>query len=142
MKIKLTAPPLVLVLSLALVLALAAPAAAGAKPDFKAFGSCANSKPFKASHSCHYDRGRFFRATFVFKSNVGKRAVKACFRLYGAKPLGGGHACAKLGPLARKVYPFKISGVRQAFSVKVRWYAKQPGQGFEQVASSFMRVKP
>ena len=57
--------------------------------------------------------------TFVFQSNVGKLAPKACFRVYGAAPLGGGHACAQLKPTAHKDYPFKISGVRQPFAVKV-----------------------
>lgn len=124
-------------------LAVAGPAAARGKPDYKAYGSCADGKPFKASRHCRYDGGRHFRATFVFESNVGKRALKACFRVYGAKPLGGGHACGKLGPLAYKAYPFKIDGVRQRFSVKVTWFVKEPGEDdFSPVASSFMKVKP
>ena len=108
-----------------LALAAAGPAAAArGKPDYKAYGSCADGKPFKASHHCRYDGGQRFRATFVFKSNVGKRPLKACFRVYGPKPLGGGHACGKLGSLAYKAYPFKIAGVRQRFSVKVTWFVK------------------
>lgn len=118
-------------------------AAARGKPDYKAYASCADGKPFKASRHCRYDGARHFRATFVFESNVGKRPLKACFRIYGPYPLGGGHACGKLGPLAYKAYPFKIDGVRQRFSVKVTWFVKkQKGAGFSPVASSFMKVKP
>src|SRR4051794_22954364 len=65
--------------ALALAPASSAAAARG-KPDYKAYGSCADGKPFKASHHCRYDGGRHFRATFVFESNVGKRPLKACFR--------------------------------------------------------------
>ncbi|HYC82189.1 MAG TPA: hypothetical protein VEB65_10410, partial [Solirubrobacterales bacterium] len=133
--------PVLAILALALVGASPAAAARG-KPDYKAYGSCADGKPFKASRHCRYDRARLFRATFVFKSNVGKRPLKACFRVYGPKPLGGGHACAKLGPLAYKAYPFKIAGVRQRFSVKVTWFVKAKGDGFSPVVSSFMKVRP
>lgn len=142
MKIKLgTFVPLLAILALAL--APANPAAAGSKPDYEAYGSCANGKPFKASRNCRYDGGNHFRATFVFRSNVGKRPLKACFRAYGRKPVGGGHACGKLGPLAYKAYAFKIDGVRQRFSVKVTWFVKKKkGAGFSPVASSFMKVKP
>jgi hypothetical protein len=141
MKIKLGLP---LVLASLLCALVAAPAGAGAvKTKYEVYGSCANSKPFKAADHCSYDAGRYFRATFVFKSHVGKRPLKACFRAYGPKPLGGGHACGKLGPLAFKAYPFKISGVRQHFSVKVTWFVKKkPGAGFSPVASSFMKVVP
>lgn len=131
----------------ALAAAALAPAAGAAKedakPDFKAFASCANGEPFKPAKHCSYDGNTYFRGTFVLKSNVGKRAIKACFRIYGPAPLGGGHACAKLKPIAFKAYPFKITGVRQHFSVKVTWYAKTPGKGdFEQVAASFLKVTP
>jgi hypothetical protein len=138
----------ILPLALVLLALAAAPAAAGtaaprAKADYQAYGSCAQSKPFKASRHCRYDATRYFRATFVFKSHVGKKPLKACFRAYGPQPLGGGHACAKLGPLAYKAYPFKITGVRQPFSVKVTWFVKKkPGAGFSPVAASFMKVKP
>jgi hypothetical protein len=120
----------------------AAPAPERAKPDYKAYASCADKKPYKAAHRCGYDAGKYFRATFVFRSNVGKRAVKACFKVFGAPPLGGGHGCAKLDPLAYRAYPFKIAGIRQPFSVKLVWFAKEPGSdsGFERVASSFLRV--
>ena len=143
-----------LVLSILVLGALAAAAlvpaagAAGAapkhaKPDFKAFASCANGKPFAPAKHCSYDGNQYFRATFVLQSNVGKRAIKSCFRITGPAPLGGGHACVKLKPLAYKAYPFKITGVREHFSVKVTWYAKTPGKGeFEQVAASSLKVTP
>jgi hypothetical protein len=128
--------------ALAALLLAVAPAGAAA-PKYEAYASCANGKPFKAARHCSYDANRYFRATFVFQSHVGKRPVKACFRIYGAKPLGGGHDCAKLDPLAYKAYPFKITGVRQRFSVKVTWFVKKkPGAGFSRVAASFLKVVP
>jgi hypothetical protein len=136
-------------LAIAALLAPASLAAAPPKPvpteaakkKFSIFGSCDNGKPFKASHHCHYDKARLFRGTFVFKSHVGKVPLKSCFRIYGAKPLGGGHACVKLGPLAYKAYPFKITGIRQKFAVKVSWFAKSKGGGgFKPVGSSYMKV--
>ena len=137
-------PPIRLALLILVLAAAALPvgSALGAKPSYKAFATCANGKPFKAERSCRYDGGSFFRGTFVFKSNTGKHPVKACFRIYGRKPLGGGHACAKLKPLAFKAYPFKITGVRQPFSVKVQWFVNDDGKGFHPVASSFLKVKP
>jgi hypothetical protein len=129
---------------------LLAPAGASSAPapsskgDYKAYASCDDAEPFHAApaHRCGYDKPRLFRATFVFQSKVGKRAVKACFRVYGAAPLGGGHACAKLKPTAYRAYPFKISGVRQPFSVKVTWFTKAPGAGgsFQPVATSFLKA--
>jgi hypothetical protein len=131
-------------LLLAPVAAGGAPAQPQAKGDFEAYASCANAKPFKPAHRCGYDRARYFRATFVFQSNVGRRVTKACFKAFGPPPVGGGQACQKLGPITGKAYPFKIAGVRQAFSVKVTWFVKVPGggQGFKQVASSFLKVRP
>lgn len=65
------------------VVAGGAPAQPQAKGDFQAYASCANAKPFKAAHLCGYDRARYFRATFVFQSNVGRRVAKACFKAFG-----------------------------------------------------------
>ena len=118
----------------------AKPAPAKAKQKYSVYGSCDNGKPFKASRHCRYDKPRLFRATFVFKSHVGKRPLKSCFRIYGPKPLGGGHACQKLGPIGYKAYPFKVSGIRASFAVKVTWFVKSKGGGFKQVGASFMRV--
>ncbi|HEV7481522.1 MAG TPA: hypothetical protein VGO13_00285 [Solirubrobacterales bacterium] len=122
--------------------AVAAKAQPGAKGAYRAYASCDDAAPFHAARRCGYDKPRLFRATFVFQSNVGKLALKACFRVYGAAPLGGGHACAKLKPTAHKDYPFKISGVRQPFTVKVTWFTKMPGAGgrFKLAAGSFLRV--
>jgi hypothetical protein len=116
--------------------------AAQGKPRYSVYASCANGAPFKAAHHCHYDGGTYFRATTVFHSHTGKHPVKACFRLYGRKPLGGGHTCFKLGPTAYKAYPFKISGIRQAFSVKFTWFVNDHGDGFRQVGSAFLKVRP
>lgn len=66
--------------------------------------------------------------------------MKSCFRIYGRPPLTGGK-CAKLAPTAYKAYPFKVSGIRQRFSVKVTWFVKQKG-GWHQVGASFMKVRP
>jgi hypothetical protein len=116
--------------------------AARAKDAYRAYVSCANSKPFKVAKRCGYDGRQYFRATFVFRSNVGKRIVKACFKVFGRAPVGGGHACYNLGSIAYKAYPFKVTGVRQRFSVKVTWFAREPngGGGFKRAASSFLRV--
>jgi hypothetical protein len=144
-------PSIALSVALLAIALLPAPVGAGAvqeRPaaggDFEAYASCANGKPFKAAHRCGYDRARFFRATFVFRSNVGRRVTKACFKAFGPPPVGGGQACFKLGPITRKAYPFKIAGVRQRFAVRVTWFVKVPGggHGFKQVASSFLKVRP
>ena len=126
----------------AAALAVPAAGAARAEDDYRAYASCANSKPFPVAHRCGYDRRQAFRGTFVFRSRVGKRVVKACFMVFGRPPVGGGHACYKLGEIAYKAYPFKVTGIRQRFSVKVTWLVKEPGteQPFAAVAASFLRV--
>jgi hypothetical protein len=140
MRLRLVLPVLALAALLAPASLAAAPAKQAAKPaKYSIFGSCDDGKPFKASRHCQYDKPRSFRGTFVFESHVGKVPVKTCFQIYGAKPLGGGHACVKLGPLAYKAYPFKITGIRQKFSVKVTWFVKSKG-AFKQVGASFMKV--
>jgi hypothetical protein len=145
MRFRLVLPVLALAALLAPAATAAAPAAQAkpAKEKYTIFGSCDNGKPYTASGHCHYDKSQLFRGTFVFESHAGKKPVKTCFRIYGAKPLGGGHACVKLKPLAYKAYPFKITGIRQSFAVKVTWFVKaKKGAGFEQVGSSFMKVTP
>jgi hypothetical protein len=127
---------------LALVALLVPAGAAQAKPKqkFSVYASCANGKPYKAARHCHYDKSLLFRGTFVFKSHVGKRPVKSCFRIYGKPPLVGGK-CQKLPPTAYKAYPFKVSGIRQKFSVKVTWFVKEKGK-WKQVGASFLKVRP
>jgi hypothetical protein len=134
MKLRLVLPVL------ALCALLAPPAAAHAKPKYSIYGSCDNAKPYKASRHCHYDKSLLFRGTFIFKSHAGKRPVKSCFRIYGKAPLTGGK-CAKLGRIGYKAYPFKVSGIRQKFSVKVTWFVKKKGN-WNQVGASFMKVRP
>jgi hypothetical protein len=47
----------------------------------------------------------------------------------------------KLGPLAYKAYPFKITGIRQSFAVKVSWFVKsKKGGGFKPAGASYMKV--
>ena len=144
MRLRLVLPALAIAALLAPASLAAAPAghadAKPAKQKYSIFGSCDGGKPFKASRHCRYDKAQLFRGTFVFESHVGKRPLKSCFRIYGAKPLGGGHGCVKLGPLAYKAYPFKISGIRQKFAVKVTWFVKSKGGGFKQVGASYMKV--
>jgi hypothetical protein len=130
-----------LVLVLAALLAPTATGAAAAKPKYSVYASCANAKPYKPGTHCHYDKSLLFRGTFVFESHVGKKPVKSCFHIYGKPPLTGGK-CQKLAPLAYKAYPFKVTGIRQKFSVKVTWFVKEKGAGWEQVGASFLRVRP
>jgi hypothetical protein len=131
-----------LVLPVLALVALVVPGAAHAKPKekYSIYGSCDNAKPFKASRHCRYDNSLLFRGTFVFRSHVGKKPVKSCFHIYGKPPLTGGK-CAKLAPTAYKAYPFKVSGIRQKFSVKVTWFVKENG-GWKQAGASFMKVRP
>ena len=140
MRLRLVLPVLALAALLAPATTAAAPANKPAKEKYSIYGSCHNSKPFKAARHCHYDKSLDFRGTFVFESHVGKRPVKSCFRIYGKPPLTGGK-CQKLGPLAYKAYPFKVSGIRQKFAVKVTWFVHQKG-GWQQVGASLMRVSP
>src|ERR1700748_1629425 len=141
MRLRLVLPAFAIAALLAPASPAAAPAGqqAAAKPakqKYSIFGSCDDGKPFKASRHCAYDKPRSFRATFVFESHVGKVPLKSCFRIYGANPLGGGHACVKLGPLAYKAYPFKITGIREKFAVKVTWFVKsKKGGAFKQVGA-------
>jgi hypothetical protein len=136
MRLRLVLP----VLALAALLVPAASAGAHAKQKYSIYGSCDNAKPYKASSTCHYDKSLLFRGTFVFESHVGKKPVKSCFRIYGKPPLQGGK-CQKLKPTAYKAYPFKVSGIRQKFSVKVTWFVKNHGK-WKQVGASFMKVRP
>jgi hypothetical protein len=144
MRIRLVLPLLAAVALLTpTALAAAPPATDLMPPPYAIYGSCDNAKPYKPATSCRYDKGRLFRGTFLFESLAGKEPLKSCFRIYGAPPVGGGHACVKLGSLAYKAYPFKVSGVRQKFAVKVTWFVKEKGkQGWTRVGASHMKVRP
>ena len=134
-------------LSLLTLMAFAAPASADLAPRvnnafFKAYGSCGNSKPFKASHRCNFDSGTTFRGTAVFQSKGDPVLVKSCFRIKGPAPLGGRHACSKNGPVKKIALPFKSTGVRAAYTVKFTWFAKLPSAGkMAKVGSWNMRVR-
>lgn len=121
-------------------------AASSTTPFFNAWGTCRNDKPFKPPRRfCTYDRGRWFRGTFVLKSKIGKVKVKACFRIFSRPPLGGQHGCAKSRMyLKYKAFPFWVRGARQAFKVRFIWFAKAPGANhkFDKAGSSWMTVRP
>jgi hypothetical protein len=145
-RIRLVLPLLATVALLAPTALAVAPAARAAPdlmpPEYSIYGSCGNAKPYKPAHHCRYDKAKLFRGTFVFES-LGKQPVKSCFRIYGAPPVGGGHACVKLGSLDYKAYPFKVSGVRQKFAAKVTWFVKEGGGAdWTKAGSSYMKVRP
>jgi hypothetical protein len=143
MRLRLVLPVLALVALLAPVAHAAAPSGRRMPAQkYTVFGSCDNGRPYKAARHCRYDKRLLFRGTFVFESHVGKRPLKSCFRIYGQPPLRGGK-CSKPAPTAYKAYPFKVTGIRQKFAVKVTWFVKpKGGGGWRQVGASFMKVKP
>jgi hypothetical protein len=110
---------------------------------FNVWGTCRNGKPFKPpSRHCRYDRAKWFRGTFVMKSFVGKVRMKACFRIFSRPPLGGRHGCGQSRmALKYKAFPFWVRGVRQAFKVRIIWFARTTGK-FGKAAVSWMTVKP
>mgnify|MGYP000034053091 CR=1 len=116
-------------------------------PYFNSWGTCRNSKPFKPPQRfCRYDRGQWFRGTFVLKTKPGNKVMmKACFRIYSRAPLGGKHGCGQsLQPLKYKAFPFYVRGARQAFKVRIIWYAKGAGTSakFTRAGQSWMTVRP
>ena len=128
-------------LTLLLALTLTAAPAGAAKPKYEVYASCANAKPFKAARHCGYDRNGYSRTTFVFESNVGKRAVKVCQKIYGL-PIHGGKRCAKIPPTAYKVLPYVVTGTNHRFTAVLTWYVKVPGthKGFKRVVKSSIKV--
>ena len=117
---------------------------AQAKKAFSTHASCSKTAPYKPAHHCRYDKRNFFRGTFVFHSSIGKVRVKACFRILGSGRLSGTGACARVGPLTFKAYPFKITGVRQKFTVRFTWMTKKAGskKPFKTVAHNYLKVRP
>ena len=104
----------------------AASAASAAKPDFIAYGSCGAGKPTAAKH-CHFE-GDHPRATFVFRSNVGKQALKVCQKITGLS--FHGLQCLKAKkPTAYESIPFDLDGATKDFKVIVTFYVKPPGTG-------------
>lgn len=120
--------------------------ASSTNPYFNSWGSCRNAKPYKPPRqNCTYDKGRWFRGTFVLKSKIGKVKVKACFRIFSRAPLGGKHGCGTSRmALNYKSFPFYVRGVRQAFKVRILWYVKKPGAAgkFGKAGYSWMTVRP
>ena len=114
---------------------------------FNSWGTCANAKPYKPPRRfCTYDRGNWFRGTFILKTRPGNKVMmKACFRIFSRPPLGGRHGCGQSRmALKYKAFPFWVRGVRQAFKVRILWYAKAEGSGgkFTPAGRSWMTVRP
>jgi len=114
---------------------------------FNSWGTCANAKPYKPPRRfCTYDRGNWFRGTFILKTRPGNKVLmKACFRIFSRAPLGGKHGCGQSRmALKYKAFPFWVRGVRQAFKVRIRWYVKAAGADTKFVAAghSWMTVRP
>jgi len=109
-----------------------------------AYASCSNGKPFKPAKRCNYDGGTKFRGTYVFKSKIGPLDVKTCFRIYGAKPLGGRHSCGNLYSVTKRALPFRATGVRQAFTVKFTLYGKLANGDAKMIklGNSSLKVRP
>jgi hypothetical protein len=108
------------------IAALGAATSAAANPSYVAFGSCGAGKPFKAAKHCGFDRPEHARATIIWRSNVGRRAFKACQRIYGLS--FHGRQCVKAKkPTARESIPFVLRGAYRSFKVIATFYAKVPG---------------
>ena len=112
---------------IAIVIAALGPAtAAAAKPAVTAYASCATTKPFPAAKHCHFDAPEHARATFIFRSNVGKQAVKVCQKIYGLS-FHGQQCLKEKKPIAYRAIPFELKGASKGFKVVVTFYVKEPG---------------
>jgi hypothetical protein len=108
------------------IAALGAATASAAKPTYTAFGSCGASKPPSAAEHCGFDGSEHARATIVWRSNVGKRALKVCQRISGLS--FHGRQCLKATkPTASESIPFALKGAYRSFRLVVTFYAKVPG---------------
>ena len=90
-----------------------------------------------------FDRPEHARATFVFDSNVGKRAVKVCQKIYGLS-FHGQQCLKEKKPIAYRAIPFELKGAYKAFKVVVTFYVKAPGSGgpYKKAARAALRVSP
>ena len=129
-------------LLVALAAVAAAPAAA-AKPDVTAYASCATKAPFPAAKECHFDRPEHARASFVFRSNVGKQALKVCQRITGLS-FHGQQCLKEKKPIAYRAIPFELKGAYKSFKVIVTFYVKAPGSAgpYKQAARVALSVAP
>jgi hypothetical protein len=89
---------------------------------------------------CISYEGAHPRATFVFRSNVGKQALKVCQKIIGL-PFHGRQCLQATKPTAHEVIPFDLKGASGAFKVIVAFYAKPPGASdpYKQVARAALR---
>ena len=125
------------------IVALGAAPALAARPDVTAYASCATSKPFAPAKHCKFDRPEHARATFVFRSNVGKQAVKVCQKIIGLS-FHGQQCLKEKKPIAFRAIPFELKGAYKAFKVVVTFYVKAPGSGgpYKKAARVALRVSP
>jgi len=125
------------------IAAFGAASAPAAKPDVTAYASCATSKPFAPAKQCHFDRPEHARATFVFRSNVGKQAVKVCQRIYGLS-FHGQQCLKETKPIAYQAIPFELKDAYKSFKVVVTIYVEPPGGGgpYKKAARVALRVSP
>lgn len=125
------------------IVALGVAPALAARPDVTAYASCATKKPFAPAQHCHFDRPEHARATFVFRSNVGKQAVKVCQRIYGLS-FHGQQCLEERKPIAYRAIPFELKGAYKSFKVVVTIYVKAPGSGgpYKKAARVALRVGP
>lgn len=115
-------------LAAVLIVGLLVPATAPARSPFRTFGSCATKKPFPAATHCGFDRPHHASATVVFRSNVGKRQLKACQKIYGL-PFEGHQCLQTKRPTAYEAIPFELKGARNGFKLVVTFFVKPAGGG-------------
>lgn len=125
------------------IAAFGASTAPAAKPDVTAYASCATGKPFAAAKHCHFDRPEHARATFVFRSNVGKQSLKVCQKILGLS-FHGQQCLKEKQPIAYRAIPFELKGAYKSFKVVVTFYVKAPGSGgpYKKAARVALRVSP
>jgi hypothetical protein len=125
------------------IAALGAAPAPAAKPAVTAYASCATGKPFAPAKHCHFDGPEHARATFVFRSNVGKQDVKVCQRITGLS-FHGQQCLKEKKPIAYRPIPFELKGAYKAFKVVVTFYVKAPGSAgpYKKAARVALRVSP
>jgi hypothetical protein len=133
-----------LAVTFASMVALAVTPAAGvARPahaKFISYASCAHRAPYRAASRCRWLSGNF-QAAFLFRSQVGPRTVKGCYRTSGPPPFGGHHGCVSFGRLSRKVYPLELPAqVHGSYTVSLTWLIADHGR-YRRVANSMLKIR-
>jgi hypothetical protein len=96
-----------------------------------------------AAKHCGFDGPEHARATFVWRSKVGKRALKVCQQIYG--PSFRGRQCLKAKkPTASESIPFELKGAYRNFKLVVTFYAKVPTSDdpYEQAGRVALKFSP